>query len=809
MEVSEAMITQATNTSEYPSVGYTSAESNMADPSTHAVNAAGDSVSYAPSSEAVHHLPDGPSYGTDANSIAPVGDAITASGNFVGLEAAAGHSGQVVSTNGGSSEMNIALTGTMENGNASSEAGGAVVQPQFEDPGAISTEEDRLWGIVRDNCLDFNAWTALIQETEKVAENNILKIRKVYDAFLAEFPLCFGYWKKYADHEARLDTVEKVIEVYEHAVLAVTYSVDIWLHYCAFAISTYEDPDTIRRLFERGLAYVGTDYLSYPLWDAYISYEYSQQQWIHLALIYTRILENPIQQLDRYFNSFKELVASRPLSEIQTAEEAESSDPGVAGEVLPDGVEQSSKPVSAGLTEEEKLEKYVAIREEMYKKAKEYDSKIVGFETAVRRPYFHVRPLDDPELDNWHNYLDFIERGDDFNKVVKLYERCLIACANYPEYWIRYVLCMEASGSMELASNALARASQVFVKKQPEIHLFAASFKEHSGDTPGARVHYQLLQSEISPGLLEAIVKHANMEHRLGTEAADSVYEEAIAAELAKDQSQILPMLYVQYVRFLYLVAGKAEKAREILAKALEYAPLSKPLLEAVIFWESIQQVPKRIDYLDSLVEKFITCTSENPNMTSTVDKEELSSLFLEFLDHFGDAKSIKKAYNRHATLFLRQKSVLVSKKRRADEFLASDNSKLAKTYSGATPTAQSLTGAYPVAPNQWSAGYGQKPPTWPQAPQPQGQQWNPAYAPQAAYNAYGSYGSYVPPQIPASAAAAQSTAYGAYPSTYPAQAYPQQAYAQPATGAVATAVAFAQPQAPAPVPQAYYGGTY
>lgn len=49
-------------------------------------------------------------------------------------------------------------------------------------------------------------------------------------------------------------------------------------------------------------------------------------------------------------------------------------------------------------------------------------------------------------------------------QVVKLYERCLIACANYPEYWIRYVLCMETSGSMELANNALARATQVFVK---------------------------------------------------------------------------------------------------------------------------------------------------------------------------------------------------------------------------------------------------------------------------------------------------------------------------------------------------------
>lgn len=49
-------------------------------------------------------------------------------------------------------------------------------------------------------------------------------------------------------------------------------------------------------------------------------------------------------------------------------------------------------------------------------------------------------------------------------QVVKLYERCVIACANYPEYWIRYILCMQANNSIDLANNALARASQVFVK---------------------------------------------------------------------------------------------------------------------------------------------------------------------------------------------------------------------------------------------------------------------------------------------------------------------------------------------------------
>jgi len=75
---------------------------------------------------------------------------------------------------------------------------------------------------------------------------SFLKSKKAYDAFLAEFPLCYGYWKKYADHEARLGSPEKVVDVYERAVKAVTYSVDMWMNYGIYAMEKFEDPESIR-----------------------------------------------------------------------------------------------------------------------------------------------------------------------------------------------------------------------------------------------------------------------------------------------------------------------------------------------------------------------------------------------------------------------------------------------------------------------------------------------------------------------------------------------------------------------------------
>ncbi|KAK6940612.1 hypothetical protein RJ641_030143 [Dillenia turbinata] len=835
---SETVVAQTSSLMDYTSVGYTSTSYATSDVVADAVGAAGDMAPVAAADAAAHPATDGSSLGggstytTDANSAmqeAPVSasyeitpSVVTnkTSGNSTGPEIMAIGSSQPAvydtSMNGNSvsEASNVMAAVTDENGNASEDASGIGTEQHFVDGSVpvMSMEEDRLWSIVRANSLDFNAWTALIEETEKAAEDNILKIRKVYDAFLAEFPLCYGYWKKYADNEARFGSIDKVVEVYERAVLGVTYSVDIWLHYCIFSVTTYGDPETIRRLFERGLAYVGTDYLSFPLWDKYIEYEYTQQEWCRLAVIYTRILEHPNQQLDRYFNSFKELAASRSLSELRTVEEAaaaslfpQADQPG--GEGNPGASEQSSSnPVSGGLTEAEELEKYFTIREEIYKKAKEFDSKIIGFETAIRRPYFHVRPLNPSELENWHNYLDFIERSDDFNKIVKLYERCLIACANYPEYWIRYVLCMEASGSMDIANNALARATQVFVKRQPEIHVFAARFKEQYGDIPGARAAYQLVHAEISPGLVEAIIKHANMEHRLGNlEDAFSLYDQAIAIEKGKEHSQTLLLLFAQYARFLYLVCGNAEKAREILVEALQHVQLSKPLLEALIHLESISSLPKRIDYLDLLVDKFIVPNPDDPNVATTADREELSCIFLEFLDLFGDAPTIKKADDRHAKLFVHHRSTSELKKRHAEDFLTSDKSKLAKTYSGVPSPAQSLMGAYPTAQNQWAAGYGAQPQAWPQATQAQGQQWNPGYTQQAAYSAYGGYGSsYTHSQVPASVQQT-AAAYGTCPPTYPAQAFPQQSYAQSAAAAAAATAL----QQSASVPQAYYGTFY
>ena len=250
---SETVVAEAPAAETHAAAGFGDSASNPTQEAASTVaEPAAEAVSQANSAYALGYsnTGDGNAYAGDPNAMQPEAQTNSMEDSKQGTEAPSG----LGSAATGSSQVNggpvgaIANATGLENGNALGNTDGSADEKQLADGyAAMSAEEDRLWNIIRANSSDFTAWTSLIEETEKVAEDNILKIRRVYDAFLAEFPLCYGYWKKYADHEARLGSVDKVVEVYERAVQGVTYSVDMWLHYCIFAISTYGDPDTVRR----------------------------------------------------------------------------------------------------------------------------------------------------------------------------------------------------------------------------------------------------------------------------------------------------------------------------------------------------------------------------------------------------------------------------------------------------------------------------------------------------------------------------------------------------------------------------------
>lgn len=66
----------------------------------------------------------------------------------------------------------------------------------------------------------------------------------------------------------------------------------------------------------------------------------------------------------------------------------------------------------------------------IYARTAEETNKRWPFEAEIKRPYFHVKPMDMPQLSNWRRYLDFEETEGDVERIRVLYERCLVTCVS-------------------------------------------------------------------------------------------------------------------------------------------------------------------------------------------------------------------------------------------------------------------------------------------------------------------------------------------------------------------------------------------
>eukprot|EP00877_Chromochloris_zofingiensis_P003202 jgi/Chrzof1/12883/Cz07g10240.t1 len=158
------------------------------------------------------------------------------------------------------------------------------------------------WSVVQEKPQDFNTWTALLSTADKL--DDLDKVRVAFDTFLSEYPLCYGYWKKYADAEKRHNNLDAAATVFERGVASVPYSGDLWAHYAAFLQSRGATADEVRSVYERAAAYVGTDYQAHSLWDKYLRFEDASGSTQYIAALYGRILACPIKELDRYYTRY-------------------------------------------------------------------------------------------------------------------------------------------------------------------------------------------------------------------------------------------------------------------------------------------------------------------------------------------------------------------------------------------------------------------------------------------------------------------------------------------------------------------------
>ncbi|KAK5987596.1 Pre-mRNA-processing factor 39 [Cladobotryum mycophilum] len=492
---------------------------------------------------------------------------------------------------------------------------------------------------------NFEHWENLIKACETLdgglnrnsSPQALATFRDAYDRFLLKFPLLFGYWKKYADMEFNIAGPESAEMVYERGCASITNSVDLWTDYCSFKMETTHDPHLVRELFERGAVFVGLDFLAHPFWDKYLEYEERQEAHDRIYAIHARIIRIPMHQYARYYERFRTLSHSRPLTEVVSADVLERFQAEVAAEAAAyGGVQRPELEVERDIRA-----KTDALYYEIFTQTQGEVSKRWTYESENKRPYFHVTELEHSQLTNWRKYLDFEETEGDFNRIVALYERCLVTCAFYDEFWFRYARWMATQDEKEEeVRNIYIRASTMFVPvSRPGIRMQWAYFEESCGRVDVALdIHAAILFK--NPDCIEVIISWANLQRRQnGTEAAIQVLKDQIDAPTVDLYTKAA--LVAEWALLLWKGKGSADDARAVFLKNVQWYADSRTFWDNWFQFELEQPLKTESEHAERVKHVFDELRTKS--RLSGLVKRELSQVYMNYLVQRGGKDAMKE----------------------------------------------------------------------------------------------------------------------------------------------------------------------
>ncbi|XP_016379939.1 pre-mRNA-processing factor 39 [Sinocyclocheilus rhinocerous] len=560
-----------------------------------------------------------------------------------------------------------------------------------QDP-ALPADYERLFKVVEDNPEDFNGWVYLLQYVEQ--ESHLEASRKAFDAFFLHYPYCYGYWKKYADIEKKHGYIHMADEVYRRGLQAIPLSVDLWLHYIAFLRENQDTSDgeaenRIRASYEHAVLACGTDFRSDRLWEAYIAWETEQGKLANVTAVYDRILCIPTQLYSQHFQKFKEHVQSNNpkhfLSEeefvqlrVELANENKPSGDDAPGEELPPGTEDLPDPAKRVTEIENMRHKVTETRQEVFNHNEHEVSKRWAFEEGIKRPYFHVKALEKTQLNNWREYLDFELENGTPERVVVLFERCLIACALYEEFWIK-VATRSCRSRLIPSLHPLTSLITSTVKLAA---LFACNvdiWDVSTGDIEEARRILKAMEEAV-PGLAMVRMRRVSLERRHGNmDEAEALLRDGITN--GKNSSEA-SFYAVKLARQLVKVQKSIGKAKKVLLEAVEKDETNPKLYLNLLELEYSGDVQQNEAEIMAGFDRALS---------STMPLEQrliFSQRKVEFLEDFGsDVNLLVAAYEQHQRLTTEQESL----KRKAENGSEEPDSKRQRTDDQSGASAQMM----------------------------------------------------------------------------------------------------------------------
>ncbi|KAA8909632.1 hypothetical protein TRICI_004467 [Trichomonascus ciferrii] len=435
---------------------------------------------------------------------------------------------------------------------------------------------------------DFEGWQNLIEVVERLdgglnktsGDEDVSLFRFTYDKFLERFPLMHGFWIRYAGLEFRLGFTERAQEVYERAVGVVCRgSVELWTRYCTFKVLvTVGDQKPVRQLFERAAQSIGRHYLSHVFWDKYLEFEEREGDILKVYKLLNRIVNIPLHQYARFFERLQRLRPAIALENLVSGNRLQQ----FRAEYQLDREEQPQQlkktEIQLKIEEEKDIRERVAAHHiQTYQKTQTEVMKRWRYESTIRRPFFHVAWLDEEEMQNWRNYIDFELVEGNRERICTVYERAIVASGLNEEFWLSYVRYLITNERFADAYTVFVRGCSVLPIGRIEFRHQFARFCEARGRIELALSVYRNILKDL-PSSVETIISFSGVYCRVNSSLEGGL----VVLEHGLNSGDVSltdkPILLIHYVKTLAKL-NRLQEANELLQ---EYA---KIFADSYYFW--------------------------------------------------------------------------------------------------------------------------------------------------------------------------------------------------------------------------------
>lgn len=346
-----------------------------------------------------------------------------------------------------------------------------------------------------------------------------------------------------------------------------------------------------------------------------------------------------MHQYARYFERYRHLAQSRPLHELLPAATLAQYRSELESEAAQSGGQRSEAEMERDLRT--RIDQFHL---EIFSRTQTETTKRWTYESEIKRPYFHVTDLDDGQLANWRKYLDFEEVEGDYQRTVFLYERCLVTCALYDEFWLRYARWLIAQpGKEEEVRNCYQRASMLYAPiALPAVRLQYAYFEESQDRVEVAKdIHQAILVS--LPGHIETIVSLANLSRRHGgLDAAIEVYKSQI--DSSECDLAAKAALVAEWARLLWKIKGSVDEARQVYQKNQHWYLNSQPFWASYLKFELDQPTSAEVEPAKYKLIKQVHDDIRRKSHLSGETIRDLCHIYMAYLLERG-SKSTAKEY--------------------------------------------------------------------------------------------------------------------------------------------------------------------